>query len=88
MFTARYVPKVYLFGTFSAQNAEEIAGQFRLAAAARLGPTTLASGATTRRKGLGGGIMANPQPASRLRGGRTPRNGFRAAKSPKQFHQD
>jgi hypothetical protein len=38
MFRARCVPNMYLFGTFSAQNAAEIAPQFRLAVAAgRLG---------------------------------------------------
>jgi len=89
MFSARCVPNMYHFGTFSAQNDEEIAGQFRLAVAAgRLWPTTPCFRRYDAPPRAGWRNVANPQPASRLGGGRTPRNGFRAAKPPKQFHQD
>jgi hypothetical protein len=49
MFRARCVPNMYLFGTFSAQNAEEIAARSALRDGS--GQRPLASGATTRRQG-------------------------------------
>jgi hypothetical protein len=62
MFRARCVPNMYLFGTFSAQNAEEIAARSALRGGRDgSGQQPLASGATTRRKGLGGGIRPPPR---------------------------
>jgi hypothetical protein len=93
MFTARCVPNMYLFGTFSAQNPT----RNRLTVAAFAGPDSVPGrsgraappASRTGRSGKAGcGNTATLPPATPLRARFAPRKAFRAAQPPKQFGLD
>jgi hypothetical protein len=80
---------MYHFCTFSAQNAEEIAGQFRLAVAAgRLGPTIPRFRRYDAPQRAGWRDTATSPPATPLWARTTPKTAFRATEPPKQFASD